>query len=157
MDITAEIREKLGAEWIPEIYREIRGGRTRSYRMEIPSKENRAEILHTLLGIELKVGKLRLSCPDLSTARFLRVFARIGCGEVAIPYDITEIPVLADRLDSAWHKALLFFEEAAAGKAPQVKGKLRSALVKQMRSEIEKEGAGEMMPLFNTPTRKRVE
>jgi hypothetical protein len=123
--------------------------------MEIPGRENRAEIQHTLLGIELKVGKLRLSCPDLSTARFLRVFARIGCGTIAIPYDITEIPVLADKLESAWHKALLYFEEAAAGKAPQIKGKFRSALVKQMRTEIEKEGAGEMMPLFNTPTRQR--
>lgn len=155
MDIALEIREKLGAEWIPEIYRGIRAGRTRSYRMEIPERENRADIQHTLLGIELKVGKIRLSCPDLSTARFLRVFARIGCRDVAIPYDITEIPVQADELECAWQKTLLLFEEAAAGRAPQVKGKLRSALVKQMRTETEKEGAGEMMPLFNTPTRQR--
>jgi hypothetical protein len=155
MDITLEIREKLGPEWIPEIYRDIRAGRTRSYRMEIPPRENKADIQHTLLGIELKVGKMRLSCPDLSTARFLRVFARIGCGDVAIPYDITKIPALADELECAWQKTVLFFEEASIGKAPQVKGKLRSALVRQIRAEVEKEGAGEMMPLFNTPTRQR--
>lgn len=155
MDVTLEIREKLGAEWIPEIYREIRAGRTRSYRMDVPERENRAEIFHTLLGIELKVGKLRLSCPDLSTARFLCVFARIGCKDVAIPYDITKLPAMADEVECAWQKTLLYFEEAAAGKTPQVKGKLRSALVKQMRNEIQKEGAGEMMPLFNTPTRQR--
>ena len=110
MDVASEIKEKLGDEWIPDIYRTIRAGRTRSYAMEIPAKENQAEIQHTLLGIELKVGKMRLSCPELSTARFLRVFARIGCRDVAIPYKITEIPVFADRLESAWQKALLHFE-----------------------------------------------
>lgn len=155
MDIAAEIRDKLGPEWIPEIYRGVRAGRTRSYRMEIPERENRADIQHTLLGIELKVGKVRLSCPDLSTARFLRVFARIGCRDVAIPYDITRIPALADQLECAWQKTLLLFEEAAAGKVPQVKGKMRAGLIKQVRGEVGEIGAGEMMPQFNTSTRQR--
>jgi hypothetical protein len=155
MDITKEIMEDLGSEWIPLIYSEVRAGRTRSYRMEIPRRENRADIQHTLLGIELKVGKMRLSCPDLSTARYLRVFARIGCGDVAIPYKITEIPALADRLDSAWHRTALLFEEAAGGRSPQVKGKMRAAFIKSMRDEIELAGAGEMMPQFDRVTRQR--
>src|SRR5262245_26391338 len=113
MDVILQIKDALGTEWIPAIYRNIRDGRTRSYKMDIPRRENRAEILHTLLGIELKVGKMRLSCPDLSTARYLRVFARIGCGDVAIPYNITEIPALADRLESAWQRTLLLFEGSA--------------------------------------------
>jgi hypothetical protein len=124
--------------------------------MEIPERENQAEILHTLLGIELKVEKMRLSCPDLSTARFLRVFARIGCRDIAIPYNITEIAGVADKLDSAWHRTLLLFEEQVAGAAsPQVKGKLRAALIKGIREEITSLGAGEMMPAFDRPTRQR--
>lgn len=155
MDVVLQIKDALRTEWIPNIYREIRAGRTRSYKMDIPRRENRAEILHTLLGIELKVGKMRLSCPDLSTARYLRVFARIGCREVAIPYNITEIPAMADRLESAWQRTLLLFEDSAQGRSPQVKGKMRAALIKSLRGEIEEAGAGEMMPAFDRETRQR--
>lgn len=152
MDIALEIREKLAGEWIPAIYRDkVRSQRTRSYRMDIPGKENRAEIQHTLLGVELKVGKMRLACPDLSTARFLQVFARIGCGEIAIPYDITKIPALADELESAWQKTLLYLGEAANVKTPQIRGKMRSGLVRLIRGEISEIGAGEMMPSFDKP------
>src|SRR5687768_3623879 len=112
MDIASDIKEKLAGDWLPLIYQEkVRSQRTRSHRLEIPVKENRAAIQHTLLGIELKVGNKRFSCPDLSTARYLQIFARLGCQEVAVPYDITKISTLADELDSAWHKALLFLEE----------------------------------------------
>jgi hypothetical protein len=67
MDIAAEIKEKLKAEWLPEIYRsKVRTQRTRALRLEIAKRENRAIIQHTLLGVELKVGNQRFSCPDLS-------------------------------------------------------------------------------------------
>ena len=152
MDPTLEIRDKLAGEWIPAIYRDkVRSQRTRSYRMEIPEKENRADVQHTLLGVELKVGKIRLACPDLSTARFLLVFARIGCRDVALPYDITEDtgPGRRDRIRLA--ENLLYLEESAGAKSPQVKGKMRSALIRRIRDEISEIGAGEMMPSFDKP------
>lgn len=156
MDLAFEIREQLAGEWLPAIYLEkVRPQRTRSYRMDIPEKENRAEIQHTLLGVELKVGKIRLACPDLSTARFLQVFARIGCRNVAIPYDITKIPALADELECAWHKTVLHLDRSAVGKTPQVRGRMRSALIKQVRGEIAEIGAGDMMPTFDKPARQR--
>jgi hypothetical protein len=34
-------------------------------------------------------------------------------------------------------------------------GRTRAAVIRQMREEIRKIGAGEMMPLFNKPTRQR--
>src|SRR5438128_2356047 len=87
MDLTAQIKASLGDEWLPELYRsKVRVQRTRSYRMEVPARENTAEIQYTLLGIDLKVGRRRFACPDLATARYLRVFARAGCSEFAIPY-----------------------------------------------------------------------
>lgn len=156
MDIPNTIQEKLANEWIPTIYREkVRTQRTRSYRMDIPAKENRADIQHTLLGIELKVGRIRLACPDLSTARYLQVFARIGCTEVALPYDITKIPALADQLESSWQRSLLFLDELTAGKSPQMRGKSRSTLVKTLRNDITGIGAGDAMPAFDRPTRQR--
>ncbi|MET0753291.1 MAG: hypothetical protein ABWZ66_07950 [Pyrinomonadaceae bacterium] len=156
METASEIREKLGGEWLPEIYRsKVRSQRTRAHRLEIPKKENRAAIQHTLLGIELKVGNKRFSCPDLSTARYLQIFARIGCQEIAVPYDITKISTLADELHSSWHKALLILEEAAKEKSPQVKGKLRAHLIKEMRDELDEIGAGSLMPEFKQTTKQR--
>ena len=53
-----------------------------------------------MLGIELKVANRRLLCPDLATARYLSVFARLGCDVIAVPYDITQISRIADELES---------------------------------------------------------
>jgi hypothetical protein len=156
MDIANEIREKLGNEWLAAIYREkVRTQRTRAYHLEVPPVENRAEIQHTLLGIELKVGNNRFSCPDLSTARYLQIFARIGCKEIAVPYDITKISHLADELESSWHKIILLFEESVKDKIASAKGRLRSALIKEIRTEIEGIGAGSLMPEFKQSTKQR--
>jgi hypothetical protein len=156
MDIRAKIREILGSDWIPLIYAEkVRPQRTRSFAMDIPERENEAEILYTLLGIELKVGKIRFSCPDLATARYLRVFARIGCRSVAVPYDITRISVLADELEVGWQKLLLIHEENSKQTLPQAKRRARSALIKELRLEIAELGAGDAVPEFKNSTRQR--
>ncbi len=156
MDVASEIKEKLSAEWLPEIYRaKVRSQRTRSFKLEIPKRENRATVQHTLLGVELKVGSLRISCPDFSTARYLQIFARFGCQSVAVPYDITKISSLADELESSWQKSLLLLDEAAKDKTSQTRGRMRSNLIKQMRQEIEEIGAGSLMPEFKQSTKQR--
>ena len=66
------IQEQLGESWLPRIYRErILKLRTRSYHFESAKPAARVDIQHTLLGVELKVGRRRLLCPDLATARYL--------------------------------------------------------------------------------------
>ena len=114
--------------------------------LDIAARENKAEILYTLLGIELKVGRRRFSCPDLATARYLRVFARIGCRDFAIPYDISQISAIADELETSWQRCLLLIE----GK-PQT----RTSLVKALRTEINAYGPGDAMPLFDRETKQR--
>ncbi len=157
MDTATDIREELGAEWLPEIYRaKVRVQRTRAHQLEIPEKENRALIQHTLLGVELKVGNKRFSCPDLSTARYLQVFARLGCRAVAVPYDITKISTLADELESAWQKILLILESATTDKTASARGRLRSNLIKELRQEIQEIGAGSLMPEFKQTTKQRI-
>ncbi len=156
METAAEIREQLDGEWIPAIYRDkVRSQRTRSYHLDIVQTEQRADIQHTLLGIELKIGNKRFSCPDLSTARYLQVFARIGCQEVAIPYDITKISTLADELESAWQKTLLLLDNASKDKTAPVKGRWRANLIKEIRQELDEIGAGSLMPEFKQSTKQR--
>ncbi len=133
------------------IYRgKIRTQRTRAFPLDIPERENQAEILFTLLGIELKVGRKRIACPDLATARYLRVFAWAGCRAVAVPYDITRISVVADELEVAWHKMIMLNEQASLGLTPQAAGRSRSALIRCIRKEIDEAGAGPEMPVFKT-------
>ncbi len=156
MTIVDEIKKDLGKAWIPHIYEEkIRSQRTRSHELDIPKKENRAIIQHTLLGVELKVGNKRFSCPDLSTARYLQVFAWLGCKDVAVPYDITKISSIADELESSWHKMLLLVARETDGKSAAVRGRLRAGLIREVREEIKEIGAGELMPEFKKSTKQR--
>jgi hypothetical protein len=156
MDIAFQIRDQLKENWLPQIYEnKIRSLRTRSFRLDVPERENRVEIQHTLLGVELKVGNKRLSCPDLSTARYLQVFARLGCEEIAVPYDITKISTLADELESSWQRILLLFDEETKEKPASARGRLRSGLIKEIRHELAEIGAGEKMPQFKQSTKQR--
>jgi hypothetical protein len=156
-EVADEIKASLGEAWLPRIYREqILTMRTRSHSLN-PSttKPASVEIQHTLLGVELKIGRRRLSCPDLATARYLAVFARAACAAVAVPYDISRISSLADELESAWHRMLLLVERAAAGRAPAYHSRLRNLLIGEVRARITEAGAGTLVPQFNQNTKQR--
>lgn len=156
MDKIAVIRQELGERWIPEIYlNNVRPLRTRSFEMDISERENTTEIFETLLGWELRVGNRRFACPTLETARYLQIFARLGCRNFAVPYDITAIPPLTELLESAWLETERSMSLHLSGGSPQMNGKQRARLIRAMREEIAKAGAGELMPLFNKSTKQR--
>ena len=113
------------------------------------------DIQHTLLGVELKVGRRRLLCPDLATARYLSVFARLGCNDVAVPYDITKISHLADELESSWYRMFLLLEQEARAETTRFKARLRGLLIAKIRAEIEEAGPGTRVPEFRQTTRQR--
>lgn len=142
-------------ESLATIYaQKVRASRTRSCTLEIPERENDVSILHTLLGIELKVGRRRFACPDLATARYMRVFARLGCRSFAIPYDITRISTLADELETAWQRSLLSLETDAVVTTQQQRQN-RSRLLKTIRLQIMELGPGDKMPEFKLSTKQR--
>lgn len=156
MNLIETIRAQLSEHWIPDTYaNRVRPGRTRSHHFDIPERENRAEIMFTLLGVELKVGNKRFACPDLSTARYLQVFARLGCRDIAVPYDITQISPVADELETAWQRMMLVIANECSGHSAQTIGKTRAALIRQIRQEMAEIGAGEMMPEFKKSTKQR--
>ena len=151
------IEEQLGESWLPRIYRErILKLRTRSYHFESAKPAPRVDIQHTLLGVELKVGRRRLLCPDLATARYLSVFARLGCKDVAVPYDITKISHLADELESSWYRMFLLLEQEARAETTRFKARLRGLLIAKIRAEIEEAGPGTRVPEFRQTTKQRI-
>lgn len=144
-----QIQDKLGETWLPRIYRErILLLRTRSYHFEKANPAARIDIQHTLLGVELKIGRRRLLCPDLATARYLSVFARLGATDVAVPYDITKISHIADELESSWYRMLLLVEQETGKASPRLRSRTRGLLIAQVRAEIAAAGAGTRMPEF---------
>jgi hypothetical protein len=155
-DLAQKIQQQLGETWLPRIYCErVRKLRTRSYHFDKPNASARVLIQHTLLGVELKIGRRRLLCPDLPTARYLSVFARIGCSDVAVPYDITKISHLADELESSWYRMLLLVEQEARAGSARLKGRLRGLLLAKIRAEIVEAGAGTRVPEFRQSTKQR--
>jgi hypothetical protein len=152
----AEIRDALDQMWLPRIYRErVLTLRTRSHHLNVPARTAKIEVQHTLLGVELKMGRRRMLCPDLATARYLAVFARAGCRDVAVPYDITQISRLADDLESSWHRMLLLVEAAAEKRSPAFRSRLRAGVLSEVRAEIKMAGAGTAVPQFNQNTKQR--
>jgi hypothetical protein len=155
-DLAKQIQSELGEAWLPLIYSErVLKLRTRSYHFDKLKPSRKISIQHTLLGVELQVGKRRLLCPDLATARYLSVFARAGCNDVAVPYDITKISRLADELESSWFRMLLLIDEATKGDKPKQRTRLRGLLFATIRADILAAGAGTKIPEFKQSTKQR--
>ena len=155
-DVVAEVVRMMNGGTVPAIYRDrVLGQRTRRFELGASTSKAAVEILHTLLGIELKLGRRRLLCPDLATARYLQVFGRLGVSAVAVPYDITQVSRIADELESAWHRTILLAEHAASGRSDRLRSLVLSRLVAVSRAEIEAMGAGAVRPTFVQNTRQR--
>ncbi|HMZ19703.1 MAG TPA: hypothetical protein PLD20_17335 [Blastocatellia bacterium] len=155
-DLVAEIKRMLGDQQISAIYRDrIRSIRTRSYKLNGSTRKVEVEVMHTLLGVELKLGKRRLLCPDLATARYLAVFGRRGVAETAVPYDITQISRLADDLESSWFRMLMLAEHLTAGRSERLRNRVIAGLVADQRQEVAALGAGPAIPEFNQNTKQR--
>jgi hypothetical protein len=158
-ELLVEIENSMGESWLPSIYvNRILKLRTRSYAFPAGAKRtgkfSAPEIQHTLLGIELKVGRQRMLCPDLATARYLAIFAGAGCAAVAIPYDITRISHLADELESSWHRMLLLIDSVANGRSEAFATRVRSRLIGKVRDAINQAGAGARIPEFKQSTKQ---
>ena len=154
-DILREIEYTMGDAWLPLIYSQrILKLRTRSYEFPSLARNSGPEIQHTLLGIELKVGRKRMLCPDLATARYLAVFARAGCRAIAIPYDITKISHLADALESSWYRMLLLADSLTSNRNAAFATRVRTSLIGTVRAAIATAGAGTRIPEFRQSTKQ---
>jgi hypothetical protein len=154
----SQIEQELGNSWLPHLYRErVLKTRTRAYQFPSSAGTGAVEIHHTLLGIELKAGRRRMLCPDLATARYLSVFARLGCENVAIPYDITRISLVADELESSWHRMLLISDRLTSSRGKAFQTRVRRQIIAKVRDEVNQAGAGPRAPEFKQSTRQQTE
>ncbi len=137
------------------IYRDsVLSGRSRQYSLPRSAAGGPVEIIHTLLGIELKVGKRRLLCPDYATARYLSVFARLGGGQIAVPYDITGISTIADELESSLQRMFLLADLLTRERSPRIQALVKRRLAVTLNDEIARLGSGAQFPEFTPPRRR---
>jgi hypothetical protein len=63
-----------------------------------------ARIIETLLGYEVKAHYKRIQCPDMVTARYVKLFTELGCRSIRLPYDPTVTAELIPGLEQAVKK-----------------------------------------------------
>jgi len=84
---------------VVELYRsEVLPGKTRTIRLL--GKKSSAVIRNTLLGFEVQASYKRIHCPDMATARYLKLFTELGCHTVKLPYDPTVTARLIPRIEA---------------------------------------------------------
>lgn len=91
---------KPGSPSIVSLYQEqVLPGKTRT--IQLLGRKGPAFIMNTLLGYEVQAGYKRIQCPDLVTARYLKLFSELGCRSVKLPYDPTVTAALIPQMEAA--------------------------------------------------------
>ena len=95
---------------------DLRGGLLEIYRSEVLTQKTRTirllgvksstKIIQTLLGYEVQSMHKRIHCPDLVTARYLKLFSELGCHSIRLPYDPTVTARLVPIMESAVQSSL---------------------------------------------------
>ena len=95
---------------------DLQGGLVEIYRREVITQKTRtvrllgvkcaAKVIQTLLGYEVQAMHKRIHCPDLVTARYLKLFSGLGCHSIRLPYDPTITARLIPIIESA-HQSIL--------------------------------------------------
>jgi hypothetical protein len=101
--ILESFAETLGPSHIVQIYRQhVLPVQTRT--MILLGRKNQSKIINTLLGYEVQSSYKRIHCPDLVTARYLKVFSDLGCRRIRLPYDPTVTAEILPDLEWAMNR-----------------------------------------------------
>jgi len=105
-------------------------------RVNLPGRRCRApRIITTLLGFELQIRDTRISCPDLATAEYLKIFARIGAPELLMPINPTITADILDEMTRIWEKFDAACRKMEAGGQKSKAGRLRGKLKAKIETE----------------------
>ncbi len=99
LDPSGGIEKEIGR--IDAIYRD-RVLEQRVRQVALLGRKCQPRMMYTFLGFELKLGRKRVTCPDVSTGRYLMIFAEIGLERVQIPYDPSQTARLLPELESCF-------------------------------------------------------
>lgn len=108
-------------------------------RVPLLGRKCKAVLMKTFLGYELQLGRKRITCPDLITARYLRIFAELGVRAIEIPYNPTRTASILPDLEESFATAQQIMQEEAGEKSDakrwvrRVYGRIRAGLAETKR------------------------
>jgi len=79
---------------------------TKTRTIRLLGTKSSARILHTLLGFEVQAWYKRIQCPDIVTARYLKLFTELGCHSIRLPYDPSLTAEILPGLEAAYDRIL---------------------------------------------------
>ena len=93
------LRSVTGVTSLVDVYRQrVLTQNTRTLRLL--GRKSPAKIINTLLGYEVQASYKRIQCPDMVTARYLKLFSELGCHSIKLPYDPTLTAQLIPELEA---------------------------------------------------------
>ncbi len=115
----------MGDQSLVDLYRQrVLTKKTRTLRLL--GRKCQARIIHTLLGFEVQAGYKRIQCPDMVTARYLKLFSELGCHSIKLPYDPTLTAQLIPQFESMLQALALQISQRFPGNASLQRRVLRN-------------------------------
>jgi hypothetical protein len=98
-------------------------------------RKSPARVVRTLLGYEVQGAYKRIQCPDMVTARYLKLFMALGCRSIKLPYDPTTTEALLPDLECAFNKIGHAIGRMFAG-APEVQAYVLRRVYMHLRRQL---------------------
>jgi hypothetical protein len=81
------------------------------YSFDLPKSEEPIKIENSLFGWRLKIGRKTIDCSSEAQARYLRVFAEMGCDQTLVPKDDAYLSSIVNQWESLFEKAQAALQE----------------------------------------------
>lgn len=107
---------------------------TRTRRIELLGRKCDPQIIKGFLGYELKLQRRRITCPDMVTARYLRVFAKLGAAAIEIPYNPAETASIVPELEDQLQRIEQLTQEGAD--SPEIRRERATRLFRRIRARL---------------------
>jgi len=108
--LVQNVLDRIGEDNLATFYKD-RIATVPCYSLDLPKPEEPIEIENLLFGWRLKIGKKAIDCSSETQARYLRVFAEMGCDQTLVPKDDTYLSSIVNHWESLFEKAQAALQE----------------------------------------------
>jgi len=108
--LTQNILDRIGEDNLATFYQH-RIASVPCYSLDLPKPEEPIKIENSLFGWRLKIGKKTIDCPSEAQARYLRVFAEMGCDQTLVPKDDAYLSSIVNQWETLFEKAQAALQE----------------------------------------------
>jgi len=108
--LTQNILDRIGEDNLATFYKH-RIAAVPCYGLDLPKPEEPIKIENSLFGWRLKIGKKAIDCSSEAQARYLRVFAEMGCDQTLVPKDDAYLSSIINQWESLFEKAQAALQE----------------------------------------------